>query len=366
MKSTAWSAGLFVTGDGSGVVAHAGSVAVRLLADRSGPTVALSGAVARRGFVPGHDRGRVLVDVATMITAGGEAIADIETLRHQSDVLGPVASPPTVWRALDELTPAALKRIAAARARTRARVWGLIPGGLPASAVAGATLAADLVVLDVDATIVIAHRREGAGRGHVQEDVRVPPDRRLGINTQELLAASLRPGNAGSNTTADHIDVLTAAIAQVPAAHQPSVADRRDDRRRPDRLAAAHRATASTEGLRTQSVAVPVPACPGPADQGRPPTSPAAARDVALGHRGRGHVHQSDGPPDAHLTLGHVPDRPPPGPPETRTAAPRGPLPCPEPRTPPTSPAATVTPSSLRSRERGRLGQDKSGRTVHP
>ena len=66
-----------MTGDGTGVVAHAGSAAVRMLADRTGLTGALSAAVARRGFVPGHDRGRVLVDVATMIAAGGQAIADI-------------------------------------------------------------------------------------------------------------------------------------------------------------------------------------------------------------------------------------------------------------------------------------------------
>ena len=36
-----------------------------------------------------------------MLTAGGEAIADIDTLRHQTGLLGPVASPPTVWRTLD-------------------------------------------------------------------------------------------------------------------------------------------------------------------------------------------------------------------------------------------------------------------------
>jgi len=113
--------------------------------------------VARRGFTPRHDRGRVLVDVATMITVGGEAIADIDTLRHQQDVLGPVASAPTVWRAMDELSPASLKRIERARAGTRARVWGLIPGGLPASKVAGTTLPADVAVLDVDAAIVVAH-----------------------------------------------------------------------------------------------------------------------------------------------------------------------------------------------------------------
>ena len=90
-----------MTGDGTGVIAHAGSVAVRMLADRTGLTGALSAALARQGFTPGHDRGRVLVDVATMITAGGEAIADIDTLRHQQDVLGAVASPTTVWRTLD-------------------------------------------------------------------------------------------------------------------------------------------------------------------------------------------------------------------------------------------------------------------------
>jgi len=34
VKHTTWSAGLSVSADGRGVVAHAGSVAVRLLADR--------------------------------------------------------------------------------------------------------------------------------------------------------------------------------------------------------------------------------------------------------------------------------------------------------------------------------------------
>jgi len=49
-----------------------------------------------------------------------------------------------------------------------------------------------------------------------------PRPRRLSLavwcdNTTEMLAASLRPGNAGSNTTSDHIEILTAAIAEVPA-----------------------------------------------------------------------------------------------------------------------------------------------------
>ncbi len=48
------------------------------------------------------------------------------------------------------------------------------------------------------------------------------------INTQESLALLLRPGNAGSNTAADHIAVLTAAIAQVPAMHRRELLIRAD------------------------------------------------------------------------------------------------------------------------------------------
>jgi hypothetical protein len=38
--------------------------------------------------------------------------------------------------------------------------------------------------------------------------------------TGEALAGLLRPGNAGSNTTADHITVLDMALAQIPDAHR--------------------------------------------------------------------------------------------------------------------------------------------------
>src|SRR5665811_1722067 len=111
-----------------------------VVADRTGLTGELSKAMARRSFVPVHDRGQVLVDVAVMLADGGEAIADIDVLRHQAPVLGPVASPPTVWRTLDEVTPGRLKKIATARARARRHVWSQLaasPEGVPASNVAG-------------------------------------------------------------------------------------------------------------------------------------------------------------------------------------------------------------------------------------
>ncbi|MFT3871433.1 MAG: IS1380 family transposase [Nocardioides sp.] len=227
MKRTSWSTGLSVTGDGVGVVAHAGSVATRLLGDRTGLTSELSKAMTRSRFNPGHDRGRVLADVAVMLADGGEAIADIDVLRHQAGVLGPVASAPTVWRTLKVVTPGRLKKIAAARARVRRHVWSQLPDGLPASKVAGTDLG-DVVVLDIDATVVITHSEKENAAATFKRTFGFHP---IGVwcdNTTEFLAAKLRAGNAGSNTTTDHIEVLTDAIAQVPGTHRKRLLIRSD------------------------------------------------------------------------------------------------------------------------------------------
>jgi hypothetical protein len=230
VKRTSWSAGLSVSADGVGVVAHAGSVGLRLLADRTGLTTELSKAMARRSFVPVHDRGRVLADVAVMLADGGEAIADIDVLRHQGGVIGPVASAPTVWRTLDEVTPAGLKRIQTARARVRRHVWAQVVdkhGGLPASRVAASDLG-EVVVLDVDATIVVAHSEKENASPTFKRTFGFHP---LGVwcdNTQEFLTGLLRPGRAGSNTAAHHIAVLADAISQVPAAHRRRLLIRSD------------------------------------------------------------------------------------------------------------------------------------------
>jgi hypothetical protein len=226
VKRTSWWQGLSVTADDAGVVPLAGSVAVRLLADRVGLTDGLSAALARRGFSPGHARGQVWVDVAVMLTAGGEAIADIDTLRHQPDLWGPVASAPTVWRTMDEATPAALARVEKARSQARRHVWGLLPT-LPASKVAGTDLA-EMVVLDVDATLVAAHSEKDRARATFKGGFGFHP---IGVwcdNTTELLAVTLRPGNAGSNHAGDHIDVLRRAVDQIPAAHRRRLLIRAD------------------------------------------------------------------------------------------------------------------------------------------
>ena len=56
MELNAWSKDLSVEVGGHGVVSHAGSAVLRLLADNTGLTATLSKALRRRGFIPVHDR----------------------------------------------------------------------------------------------------------------------------------------------------------------------------------------------------------------------------------------------------------------------------------------------------------------------
>ena len=132
-----------------------------------------------------------------------------------------------MWRTLDEATPAALKRVEQARARTRRRVWGLLPT-LPVSKVAGADLGG-AVVLDVDhAGYPLLHSEKEQAKATFKGGFGFHP---LGVwwdNTIELLAVTLRPGNAGANHAGDHIDVLSRAIAQVPTAYRRRLLVRAD------------------------------------------------------------------------------------------------------------------------------------------
>ena len=218
MHDSAWSRDLTVEVGGHGVVSHAGSAVLRLLADRTGLTGALSKAVARRGFSPVHDRGRVLSDAAVCIADGGRVLSDLAVLRDQAELFGPVASDPTLWRALEEIGDAQRARIATARARTRRRVWTLVAarhGRIPPSRVADVDLG-KTVVIRLDATIQIAHSDKEGAQGTFKGSYGHHPLTAWCDNTCESLAFRLRPGGAGSNTASDHIAVLDEAIAQVP------------------------------------------------------------------------------------------------------------------------------------------------------
>jgi DDE family transposase len=222
VELNAWSDDLTVEVGGHGVVSHAGSAVLRLLADNSGLTGALSKALARRGFSPLHDRGRVLVDTAVCIADGGRVLSDLATLREQPELYGSVASDPTLWRALEEIGPDQRARIATARARTRRQVWALIEarhGAIPPSRVADLDLGATIVIR-MDATIQIAHSDKQGAAGTFKGTYGHHPLTAWCDNTSESLALRLRPGNAGSNTASDHIEVLGEAITQIPARYR--------------------------------------------------------------------------------------------------------------------------------------------------
>jgi hypothetical protein len=219
---TSWSKDLSVEIAGRDVINHAGTAALRLLADRSGLTTGLSRALARAGFMPVHDRGRVLADAAVLIANGGRVLADLATLRDQAQLYGPVASDPTLWRTLSEVGALQRRRIARARATTRAHVWSLIAkrhGQIPPSKVADRDLGRTIVIR-MDASLVIAHSAKQLAAGTFKGSWGHHPLMAWCDNTFESLAFLLRTGSAGSNTTADHIEVLDAAITQIPTPYR--------------------------------------------------------------------------------------------------------------------------------------------------
>jgi hypothetical protein len=219
---TSWSADLTVETGGRDVINHAGTAALRLIADRTGLTTGLSQALARRGFEPVHDRGRVLADTAVMIADGGRVMSDLATLRDQAEVFGPVASDSTLWRTLDEIGDLQRRRLARARAQTRKHVWSLIEqrhGRIPPSTVADRDLGRT-VVIRMDAMLVIAHSDKEWAAGTYKGSWGHHPLMAWCDNTGESLALLLRKGSAGSNTASDHIAVLDEAITQIPAPYR--------------------------------------------------------------------------------------------------------------------------------------------------
>src|SRR5512135_963868 len=212
-----WSKSLRVEVRGDDVVGHAGNVIPRMLADATGLTGALSAAVSRPEVT--HDRGAVWRDVAVAIAGGAENLAGSAVLRDQARLFGPVASIPTMWRSLNELDHAALARIAMARNKTRERVWELIAarhGRIPPARTCYGDLG-PVIVIRIDATLVTAHSDKECAAGNFKGGYGFHPLTAWCDNTGELLAIIARKGNAGSNTAEDHVAIIDAAIAAIPA-----------------------------------------------------------------------------------------------------------------------------------------------------
>lgn len=94
-----------VGSSGKGVVAHVGLHILGSFSDRIGLSSALSKAVPYTGpGTPVHDRGKVLAQMALVLSGGGECCLDIEQLRCQQYLFGSVPSDTTVARTLQSIT----------------------------------------------------------------------------------------------------------------------------------------------------------------------------------------------------------------------------------------------------------------------
>ena len=196
-----------VTSDGAGLVSHAGSALVAQVADKLGLTRALSVGLApikrrRRG----HDPGRVFRDLAVMLVDGGECVSDLGVVREQDALFGAIASDSTAFRMIDRVasTLGLLDALRVAHAQARERFWEL--HGAP-----------QRLTLDVDATLITAHSEKEKAAGTYKGGYGFHPLQVYLDETREALGGLLRPGNAGSNTAADHVAVLDLALAQIPA-----------------------------------------------------------------------------------------------------------------------------------------------------
>jgi hypothetical protein len=209
-----------VSADGRGVVSHAGVGMLREVADLTGLSGEVTAALADtyRGpwtYAPGD----VLADLVAAVADGADCVDGVGQLwGDREHAFGRVASTTMLWRLVDERIDAVrLPRIRAARAHARERAWA-----------AGAAPDHDgWLLLDVDATITIDHsdnKRKAAAtwkKTFGYHPLLVFLDR-PDIAGGEALAGLLRPGNAGSNTAADHITVLGQAPESLPPSRRPS------------------------------------------------------------------------------------------------------------------------------------------------
>jgi hypothetical protein len=189
-------------------VSHAGAALVAEAADRLGLTAALSGGLAAmRERRARHDPGRVVRDLAVMLADGGDCLADLRAVRDQRPLFGPVASDATAFRVIDAIArdPALRDGLRAARADAREPAGNAAP-------------APGRIVIDIDATLITAHSDKDGAAGTFKRGFGFHPLLAYLDESREALAGVLRPGNAGANTAADHLEVVALALEQLPRA----------------------------------------------------------------------------------------------------------------------------------------------------
>jgi hypothetical protein len=150
---------------------------------------------------------------------GGDCLADIAPLREQPALFGPVASDATVSRLISILAadePAAQSAINSARAAARKTAWSHAGDQAPDHHIDPQ----QPLIIDLDATLVTSHSEKEKTASNFKRGYGLHPLLAFVDHgehgTGEPLSFLLRPGNAGSNTAADHIQVTRQALAQLP------------------------------------------------------------------------------------------------------------------------------------------------------
>jgi len=195
-----------VTGDGEGIVSHAGLVWLGGVADAVGLTGEMRHATRRLSWRK-HQPGLALIHMALGLADGATCLSDLAALRDQPRLFGPVASHPTAWRAFNRLGPVELRGIDTAITAARTRAWD-------ASGVDG--LVDGEFVIDIDATLVTTRADKQDAAPTYKRTYGHHPLLAMSATRGEILALQLRAGNAGSNTAEDHVTVLTDAIDALP------------------------------------------------------------------------------------------------------------------------------------------------------
>jgi len=221
-KATGFYPRLRVDSRGGSAVGQAGGVLLTSTVRAAGLDVALSAALAPwRPELATHDPANVLLDLAITLALGGDTCSDLAVVRAEPAVFGPVASDPTASRTINRLADdvdAVLPAIDRARAAARATVWADAGQHAPDHDVD----ARHPLIVDVDATLVTAHSEKEQAKPTFKKGFGFHPLCAFAdhgaVGTGEPLAIRLRPGNAGSNTAADHITVISAALRQLPGA----------------------------------------------------------------------------------------------------------------------------------------------------
>src|SRR5260370_32200404 len=98
MQHNGWDRALKVTGDGTGLVGHAGAILLRKAADQAGLTAGLSAALRRAGKTPPFDRGAALVAMAGAVALGAASMSGIPGLAPPPPPLGGAPSRPPAPR----------------------------------------------------------------------------------------------------------------------------------------------------------------------------------------------------------------------------------------------------------------------------